>query len=234
MQTRRNPIIYALFKSFGRAVCGAIALLIISSMPVQGSVDSWTFTGILTQGLSSGPYQAGAAYSLRFVIDSTRLAPAAEGLYFPITAYYLHIGSSGVSETLTGSGVLIANNQPLDGGRSCDGIIFSTHGEQSTGFPSGTLFDGSTAGITLANTLVGPTATPFTDTSFPSTLDLGQFSERYMTYYFQGGPIKGSVDSLYINDVLQVPEPGSFSLFVASGLCLGCVLVRRRKLNTPA
>ncbi len=234
MKTSSKSIIRVVYHSFSGAIRGGVALLIASCVPGQGSIDNWTFYGTITQGLASGPYQANAAYSMRFAIDSTRLSPAAAGLYFPTVGYYFNAGSSGVGASSTGSGVLIANDQILSGGGSFDGIIFSMSGEESTGFPSGALFDGSVEGITLVNDSVGSTATPFTDTSFPSTLDLNQFSQRYMTFYFQSGAVKGSVDSFYINGVLisQIPEPGFFALFAASGLLLGCELVRRRKSGT--
>jgi hypothetical protein len=127
--------------------------------------------------------------------------------------------------------VFIANDQPSSGGGSFDGIVFSMFGEQSTGFPSGTLFDGSAFDVTLVSSSFGPTATPFSDTSFPSTLDLNQFSQRDMTVYFQSGPVSGSVDSLYLNGVLisQVPEPSFFSLFAVGALAwIGPLFFRGR------
>ncbi len=234
MKTRFISIFPSAYRSFGGAVCAGMALLMASRAAVSGSIDDWTFTGIITQGLAGGPYQANVPYSVRFSVDTTRLSTTASGLYFPTLGYGLSAGSSGFSASSVGSGVLIANNQPASGGGTYDGIIFSMFGEQSTGFPSGTLFDGSAFGITLANHSAGPTATPFTDTSFPSTLDLNQFAQRNMTVYFQSGAVRGSVDDLYLNGVLisRVPEPGLPGFFALSGLLLGGEVVRRRKSHT--
>jgi hypothetical protein len=136
-------------------------------------------------------------------------------VYFPVLGYYLGAGSYGFGASSVGSGVLVANDQPANGG-SIDGIVFPYFGEQSTGFPNGVPLDGNAYGVSLVSSSSGPTALPLTDTSFPTTLDLNQFSQGYMNFYFQGGGrLRGSVDSLYINGVLisQVPEPSSFGLF---------------------
>jgi hypothetical protein len=187
----------------------------------QCSTNQWTFKGIITTGLSDGPYQTGLPYSVFFDVDTSRLSTTTSGLYFPISGYGFQVGVSCFIAGSLGSGVLVANDQPRSGGGSFDGIIFSMFDEQS-GFPSGALFDGAAYGITLVNSSTGPVANPFSNTSFPSTLDLNQFSQRNMAVYFQDGPVRGSVDSLYLNGVLisQVPEPTISSLFV-----LGCVLV---------
>ncbi|HMD54825.1 MAG TPA: PEP-CTERM sorting domain-containing protein [Phycisphaerae bacterium] len=200
-----------------------VLFAMLRSASGQSSYETWTFDGIITKGLPGSPYQVNVPYSVYFDVDTSRLATTATGLYFPTGGYGFDANSSGFGASSVGSGVLIANDQPTSGGGSFDGIIFSMFGEQSTGFPSGTLFDGSAFGITLVNSSEGPTATPFSDTSFPSTLDLNQFSQRYMTVYFQSGAVMGSVDSLYLNGILisQVPEPSVLGLFTLGGLLFG-------------
>jgi len=185
--------------------------------------DTWTFDGTITTGLPGSPFRTGLPYSVYFTLDTSRLTTTANGVYFPTESYGFGANHSGFGGSSLGSGVLVANNQPANGGGSFDGIIFSMTGDQNSGFPSGTLFDGSEFGITLVNNSAGPTATPFNDTSFPSALDLNQFAHRYMSVYFQSGPVRGTVDSLYINGVLvsQTPEPGAVGLLVLGGLVFG-------------
>ena|ERR1700722_11963475 len=197
-----------------------VSLALVRPASGQSSIETWTFDGTVTTGLAGSPYRAGSQYSVHFSVDTSQLVPASPGLYFPTVGYGFLDNNSGFGSSSTGSGVLIANDQPTGGGGSFDGIIFSMFGEQSTGFPSGTLFDGSAFGVTLVNRSAGPTATPFTDLSFPATLDLNEFSQRTMTVYFQGGPVIGTVDSLYLNNVLisEVPEPGLAGLIVLGGL----------------
>lgn len=194
-------------------------------------LDTWSFRGVLTTGLPGSPYQAGLAYSADFAVDTARLSPQSTGLYFPTVGHYFRIACCSVGASSLGSGVLVANDRPIDGGSSFDGIVFSMFGEQSTGFPAGTLFDGSATGVTLVSSSSSPVATPFTDTSFPSTLDLNEFSQRYMTVYFGGGAVQGSVDSLYLNGVLisQIPEPGFFSLLAVGAFILILHLTRRSR-----
>ncbi|HTY87844.1 MAG TPA: hypothetical protein VMB80_10300 [Candidatus Acidoferrum sp.] len=213
---------------FGGAFCVGMALLLVSRAPVRGVIDNWTFYGIITQGLASGPYQVNVPYSMRFAIDSTRLTPSASGLYLPTVGYYFNAGSGGVGASSTGSGVLVANDQSRSGGGSFDGIIFSMFGE---GLSDTAPFDGTVDGITLVNASAGSTATPFTGMSFPSALDLNQFTQRYMSLGFQGGTVKGTVNSFYINGVLisQVPEPGPLTLLAAGGALLVCGRIHRRK-----
>jgi hypothetical protein len=206
-----------------RVICSGFAsFAILGGTSARGSVNTWTFNGIITTGLPGSPYQANLPYSVYFDVDNTWLAATSPGLYFPSAGYGFHANSSGFGASSQGSGVLVANDQPTGAGGSFDGVIFSMFGEQDTAFPSGVLFNGSAFGITLVNPSAGPTATPFNGTGFPTTLDLNQFSERYMAVYFQGGPVLGSVDSLYINGVLisQVPEPGVFGLLALGGLLL--------------
>jgi hypothetical protein len=201
-----------------------------------GSTVNWTFAGTITSGIPGSPYLQGRRYTAYFDIDTSLTTTTPSGLYYPITGYGfdVYFGTNsvvGFGASSTGSGVLIANDQATGGGGSFDGIIFSQFGEQSTGFPSGAAFDGSVDGITLANYSVGSTATPFTDTSFPSTLNLNNFSNRYLTEYFQDGTVRGSVNSLTINGVLvsAVPEPGPFSLIACGGcLCWGIANIRRK------
>lgn len=197
----------------------------------QCSTNQWTFKGIITTGLSDGPYQTGLPYSVFFNVDTSRLSTTASGLSFPISGYGFQVGVSCFISSSLGSGVLVANDQPGSGGGSFDGIIFSMFGEQSEGFPSGALFDGTAYGITLVNSSTGPVANPFSNTSFPSTLDLNQFSQRDMAVYFQDGPVRGSVDSLYLNGVLisQVPEPTISSLFVLGSVLVGLSLQMQRR-----
>jgi hypothetical protein len=200
-----------------------VSFAMLTSASGQSPYETWTFDGIITTGLPGSPYRANLPYSVYFTVNTSLLTTTATGLYFPTMGYGFGAGSSGFGASSTGSGVLIANNEPTSGGGSFDGIIFSMFGEQSTGFPSGTLFDGSAFGITLVNSSPGSTATPFSDTSFPSTLNLNQFSQRYMTVYFQSGAVRGSVDSLYLNGILisQVPEPGVPGLFTFGGFLFG-------------
>jgi hypothetical protein len=128
-----------------------------------------------------------------------------------VGGYGFTVDCCGFGASSTGSGVLIANDRSATGGGSFDGIIFSFFGEQSRGFPSGVQFDGSADGVTLVNNSSGPVAMPFTNTSFPSTLDLNQFSQRTMAAHFQSGVVIGSIDSFYINGILisQVPLPAT-------------------------
>jgi hypothetical protein len=222
-------------KILGIVAAGSAALFaILPNESAWGSIDTWTFDGIITTGLPGSPYTTGKPYSALFELDTTLLSPVASGLYFPITGYGFYVGGSGFGGGSPGGGVLIVNDQPLNGGGSFDGIIFS-YWDRSQGFPSGTRFDGSDYGITLVNDSIGSTAGPFIDTSFPSTLDLNQFSQRYMTEYFSNGEeieeINGSVDSLYLNGVLisQVPEPSFVNLFALNVLLFGWQLVFWRK-----
>jgi hypothetical protein len=209
---------------YRRIAClSAVLLAILPGAFGVTAFDTWTFDGTITTGLPGSPYQAGLAYSVYFTLDTSRLTTAANGVYFPTESYGFGVNHSGFSGSSLGSGVLVANNQPASGGGSFDGIIFSMTGDQSSGFPAGSLFDGSEFGITLLNNSAGPTATPFNDTSFPSALNLNQFSQRYMSVYFQSGPVRGTVDSLFINGVLvsQTPEPGAVGLLVLGGLVFG-------------
>jgi hypothetical protein len=228
----KTPCAYRALKKLLQATCLSIVLLaVLRNEPASGAIYTWTFTGTITQGLAGSPYQVNSPYSVHFDVDSTLISTVASGLYYPILGYGFTANQSGFGASSLGSGVLVANNQPRAGGGSYDGIIFSMFGEQGSGFPTGALFDGSAFGITLVNNSPGATATPFTDTSFPTTLDLNQFAQRYMTVYFQSGAVKGSVDSLYINGVLisQVPEPNVFGLFALSGSLFAVKLARRRK-----
>jgi len=186
------------------------------------SFDTWTFQGVITTGLAGSPYQVNSIYSVHFDVDTSRLTTTPTGLYFPTVTYGFGANGSGFGASSSGSGVLVANDHPTSGG-SFDGIIFSLFGEQDSGFSSGTLFDGSASGVTLVNGSGGSVATPFSGTSFPSTLNLEQFSSRYLTVYFQRGVVRGSVDSLYFNGVLisQVPEPAVSGLLVLGGVLLG-------------
>lgn len=223
---KRQPQYYSL-KNVPHVVYLSAVLLTFSQIePALGSIDTWTFDGTVTQGLAGSPYQANLPYSVYFYVDTTRISTVASGLYYPIVGYGFTENGAGFGASSTGSAVLIANDRPLSGGGSFDGIVFSMFGEGATSFP----FDGSAFGVTLVNDSTGPTATPFTGTSFPTTLDLNQFSRRDMTVYFQSGAVEGSVDSLYINGVLvsQVPEPGFISLFVSGIVVLTCRLVRRK------
>jgi hypothetical protein len=209
------------FRQFTSLIVGSLILL--PSAFGLGPLDTWNFRGVLTTGLPGSPYQAGLPYSVTFTVDTSQLTPNAAGVYFPTVAYSFFVNSVGFGASSLGSGVWVANDQSASGGGSFDGIVFSMSGDQSTGFPAGTLFDGSEFGVTLVANSSGPTATPFTDTSFPITLDLNQFPQRDMTVYFQSGPVHGTVDSLYLNGVLisQIPEPGVFSLLAGGmlGLC---------------
>ncbi len=213
------------------AYLGAVLFAVLPGAFGVTAFDTWTFNGIITTGLPGSPYQAGLPYSVFFTLDTTRLTTTANGVYFPTESFGFGVNHSGFGGSSLGSGVLVANNQPASGGGSFDGIIFSMTGDQNSGFPSGTLFDGSEFGITLVNNSTTPTATPFSDTSFPSALDLNQFNERYMSVYFQSGPVRGTVDSLTINGVLvsQTPEPGVFGLLVLGGLLFGVSAHSRKR-----
>jgi hypothetical protein len=202
-----------------------MVLMALRSQLAAASTCTFTFGGTLTQGLAGSPYMPGRAYTAYFDLDTTQLSPSGPGLYYATIRYGFDVSFSGFSASSLGSGVLVANDQPLNAGGSFDGIIFSMFGEQSTGFPAGALFDGSAFGITLVNNSAGPTATPFVDTSFPSTLNLSQFSERFLTVYFSGGTVKGTVDSFSITG--DIPEPSAWGLLLV-GLAM---LLKRRPLT---
>jgi len=213
---------------------GMVGFVIAQNALAQ--IDTWSFRGVITTGLPGSPYQAGLPYSANFAVDASRLTPNSMGLYFPTLGYSWGVTCCGFGASSVGSGVLIANDQPTSGGGSFDGIIFSMFGEQSTGFPTGSSFDGSAFGVTLVSSSAGPTATPLIGTSFPSTLDLNQFSQRDMAVYFQGSPpVRGTVDSLYLNGVLvsQVPEPSFFSLSAIGTLVLLRRSIRRIRSWRP-
>jgi hypothetical protein len=201
-----------------------MAIFALLGQNIFGQIETLTFDGTVTQGLAGSPYQANLPYSVYFDVDTTRLSIVASGLYYPTVGYGFNesslVGPVGFGASSVGSAVLIANDQPLSGGGSYDGIVFSMFGEGSTSFP----FDGSAFGITLVNDSAGPTATPFINTSFPTTLKLNQFSQRYMSVYFESGTVRGSVDSFYVNGILisQVPEPSFFGLYALTGLVLTC------------
>jgi hypothetical protein len=218
--------------NIGRSVY--LSAVLFAILPNAFGFDTWTFNGIVTTGLPGSPYRAGLPYGASFTIDTSRLATTPTGLYFPTLGYGFGVGHAGFGASSTGSGVLVANDRPGSGGGSFDGIIFSFFGEQDTGFSAATPFDGSADGITLVNTSGGPTATPFSDTSFPSALDLNQFSQRYLDVPFQGGSVLGTVDSLTINGVLvsQTPEPGTAGLLVLGGLLLGLSAQIRKRTGT--
>ena len=200
-----------------------------------GDSQTWTFAGDITAGLPGSPYLQGRHYSANFTIDTSLTTTTPSGLYYPIIdygfdVYYGTHNVAGFGASSDGSGVLIANDQARGGG-SFDGIIFSQFGEQSTGFPSGAAFDGTVDGITLVNNSTGSTATPFTDTSFPTSLNLNNFSNRYLTESFSGGTVTGTVTSLTINGILvsAVSEPGALSLAACGGcLWFGLASARRR------
>jgi hypothetical protein len=210
---------------------GTILFAVLPGALGVTAFDTWTFDGTITTGLPGSPYKAGLAYSVYFTLDTSRLTTSANGVYFPTESYGFGVNHSGFGGSSLGSGALVANDRPASGGGSFDGIIFSMTGDQNSGFPAGSLFDGSEFGITLVNNSAGPTATPFNDTSFPSALDLNQFSQRYMSVYFQSGPVRGTVDGLYINGVLvsQTPEPGVAGLLVLGGLLFGLTGRNRRR-----
>jgi hypothetical protein len=208
-----------------------VGLVLWGFLPRAGAqYVTWKFAGKIISSTQGG-FQPGVNCSWSFTFDPTRLATTPSGLYFPTVGYLFSAGNYGASGSSLGSGVLVANDQPAAGGGSFDGIVFSPL-DQSSGFPSGTLFDGSAYGVTLANYSAGPTATPFTGTGFPGTLNLNQFSQRDMTMYFQGGgEIIGSVDAFYVNGTLasQVPEPGTLGLLGLGSMvaALGCSVRRR-------
>lgn len=187
---------------------------------VRASTSLWEFDGIITRALSSGPPALGSSYSMQFYLSNPLPAPAGPGLYFPTLQMRFSDGSYGYTAGFSGAGVLVANDQPRSGGGSFDGMLFSLS-DQGSGFPSGVRWDGSDTGITLVRNSSGPTAPPLSGTDFPTTLDLNQFSQRTMTLYFNtpGGleALQGSVDRLYINGVLQVPEPSCLALLVLGG-----------------
>jgi hypothetical protein len=211
-----------------------LSAVLFAILPSAFGFDTWTFNGIVTTGLPGSPYRAGLPYAASFTIDTSRLATTPTGLYFPTLGYGFGVNHSGFGASSVGSGVLVANDRPGSGGGSFDGIIFSFFGEQSSGFSASTPFDGSADGITLVNTSGGPTATPFIGTSFPSTLDLNQFSQRYLDVPFQGGSVLGTVDSLTINGVLvsQTPEPSVLGLLVLGGLLFGLPAFINRRNKT--
>jgi len=200
-----------------------LSAVLFAILPNALGFDTWTFNGIITTGLPGSPYRAGLLWGATFTIDTSRLTTTPTGLYFPTVNYGWGAAHSGFGASSVGSGILVANDRPASGGGSFDGIIFSFFGEQDTGFSAATPFDGSADGITLVNTSGGLTATPFSDTSFPSTLDLNQFSQRYLDVPFQGGSVLGTVDSLTINGVLvsKTPEPGVLGLLVLGVLLFG-------------
>jgi hypothetical protein len=201
---------------------GVVSLIVLQSALGQQLLDRWTFQGVLTMGLPDSPYRAGLPYTVNFYVDKTLISPNDTGLYFPTVTVDFIAGCCGFGNTSLGLGVLIANDRPTGGAGSFDGIVFSVTGERSR-FPTGILFDGSAHGITLVSSSTGLAASPFTDTSFPSALDLNQFSQRYLTVGFESpsgpGTVRGTVDSLFINGVLisQVPEP-SCSILVSLGI----------------
>ena len=209
-----------------RVACVCLAILgVIPQASAQYA--TWKFAGTITSTTQGGIFYPGESCSWSFAVNTSLLTTTSSGLYFPIGSYLFSAGTYGAGGSSLGSGVLIANDQPAPGGGSFDGIIFSPD-DQSSGFPVGTKFDGTAYGVTLANYSSGSTATPFSDTSFPSTLDLNQFSQRDMTMYFQGGGnIIASINDLYINGALvsAVPEPGTdkvmfFGVLLFGGSCL--------------
>ena len=211
---------------------GLLTIALWQSPLAWGATDIWQFQGVLTKGYASGVMTPGTPYSFRFDVSTPPLPQAQPGLYFPTTYFSFNAGTYGYTGGIAGGGVLIANDQPLSGGGSFDGMMFSLS-TQDSGFPANSPWDGTATGITLVSDSPGTTAAPFSDTSLPSTLDLNQFSQRTMTLYFNTGGVitmvQGSIESLYINGVLQVPEPSCLGLLALACLSLGAKPVIRRK-----
>lgn len=186
--------------------------------------ETWKFSGVITSSTASPStfFGVGLPCSWSFTLDTSQLATTASGIYYPTVGFTFSAGDYGYSGSAIGDEVLIANDQPVSGGGSFDGIMFSDS--------TGAQFGGSPDGVTLENFSSGPTATPFTSTGFPSTLDLNEFSDRDMALNFQGGSyVIGSVDALYINGnlVSEVPEPETGVLF-GLGLLLCAMITSSR------
>jgi hypothetical protein len=213
----------------------AATLLASQNATAFGSLDLWEFRGVFTEGLPTGAYQTGAPYSMRFVVDGDRVSPNPEGSYFPTIAYYFTVDCCGMSATSLGSAIFVANDRSTTEGGFFDGIVFGFGLETSAGLDDRTIFGGSADGITLVRSSASPSGGPFTDPGFPAGLDLTQFPERVMTLNFEQGTVHGTVESLYLNNILisQVPEPACSALMAMGAFVVACALFRGRRQAGP-
>lgn len=194
----------------------------LSSIAVAAdTIHYWYFTGTVT---SVDPREifahVGDPYVLRIGFDTASANNT--GISFPVGAMSIDVHNIGIGASLLGGEAFVGNDMPQSGGGSFDCFYLSNI--SNYGSPAGLALDGTDLGITLINRSQASTAGPFTSRNFPGSIDLSQFSERYMSVNYFYGVMRGTIDHLYID---QIPEPGAFSI-----AALGMVLCRRRLFKT--
>jgi hypothetical protein len=193
----------------------------LSNAVAADTIHYWFFTGTVT---SVDPRETfahvGDPYVLRIGFDTANANNT--GVSYPVGAMSITVHNIGIGASLLGGEAFVGNDMPRAGGGSFDCFFLSN--ESNYGSPLNLALNGSDLGITLINTSQTSTAGPFTSRNFPSTIDLSAFNERYMCVNFFYGPMRGTIDGLYFE---QVPEPGALSI-----IGLGFLVFSRRLLKT--
>jgi hypothetical protein len=170
------------------------------------SIHNWYFTGTVT---SVDPRETfahvGDPYVLSIGIDTA--AANNTGISFPVVGMGISVYHVGIGASLIGGEAFVGNDMPRTGGGTFD--CFYLNVQSNYGSPTYLALDGTDLGITLINTSQSSTPGPFNSRNFPTTIDLSAFNQRYMNVNFFYGPMRGTIDAVYFD---QIPEPGIPSL----------------------